>query len=96
MWHDDVQVKTISNKTHRPLTVPLPRGKTLHLGPGKTGQIASGAADHPPLKKLLEAGEIEILGEGHQSAVGAGGGKIGAATSHGHSPGPMGRRSGDR
>jgi hypothetical protein len=96
MWHDRLQVKTISNKTRRPLSVPLPRGKTLHLGPGKTGQIASTAADHPPLKKLVDAGEIEILGEGHQTAVGGGGGKVDPATAPGHSPGPMGRRSGDR
>jgi hypothetical protein len=89
-------VKTISNKTHKPLSVPLPRGKTLHLGPGKTGQIASDAADHPPLKKLVEAGDIEILGEGHQSAVAGGGGRVDPATAHGHSPGRMGRRSGDR
>jgi len=30
---------TISNKTQRPVSVRA-RGKTLHLGPGKTGQIA--------------------------------------------------------
>ena len=88
-------VKTISNKTHRPLSVPLPRGKILHLGPGKTGQIASEAAEHPPLRKLVEAGEIEILGEGHAGTVGGIGGKIGASGTHGHTPGPS-RRSGDR
>lgn len=88
-------VKTISNKTQRPLSVPLPRGKVLHLGPGKTGQIASEAADHPPFKKLVEAGEIEILGEGHVGAVGGHGGKVGSSGIHGHTPGPS-RRSGDR
>ena len=88
-------VKTISNKTRRPLSVPLPRGKTLHLGPGKTGQIASEAAEHPPLKKLVEAGDIEILGEGHGGGMAGGGGKIGASGIHGHTPGPS-RRSGDR
>ena len=45
-------MKTISNKTPKPISVPLPRGKKLHLGPGKTGQIASNASEHPPLKKL--------------------------------------------
>jgi len=26
-------MKSIANKTQKPLSVPLPRGKTLHLGP---------------------------------------------------------------
>ena len=92
-----LQVKTISNKTHRPLSVPLPRGKILHLGPGRTGQIASEAAEHPPLKKLVEAGEIEILGEGHvDPAGGVGACKAIRSGPQGHSPGPGGRRSGDR
>jgi hypothetical protein len=91
-----VQVKTISNKTHRPLSVPLPRGKTLHLGPGRTGQIASEAAEHPPLKKLVEAGEIEILGEGHVDPATGAASKIGRSESQGHAPGRGGRRSGDR
>ena len=88
-------VKTISNKTPRPLRVPLPRGKTLHLGPKKTGQIASEDAEHPPLKKLVEAGEIEILGEGHAGTVGGGAGRVGSSGPQGHTPGPS-RRSGDR
>ena len=88
-------VKTISNKTARPLRVPLPRGKTLHLGPKKTGQIASEDAEHPPLKKLVEAGEIEILGEGHGGSVAGGSAKLGSAGAQGHTPGAS-RRSGDR
>jgi hypothetical protein len=50
---------TIANKTPRAIAVPLPRGKKLHLGPGKTGQIAANDSEHPPFKKLVEAGEIE-------------------------------------
>ena len=88
-------VKTISNKTARPLRVPLPRGKTLHLGPKKTGQIASEDAEHPALKKLVEAGELEILGEGHPSAVAGGSAKVGSFGNQGHTPGPS-RRGGDR
>ena len=57
-------MKTILNKTRKPVSVPLPGGKRLFLSPGKTGQIASKAADHPPLAALVEAGELEILGEG--------------------------------
>ncbi len=86
---------TISNKTQRPLSVPLPRGKTLHLGPGKSGEIASKASEHPQLKKLVDAGEIEILGEGPRSTDGIRAGKRGR-TSMGHVSGIGGRRSGDR
>jgi hypothetical protein len=63
----------ILNKTKRPLRVPLPGGKQLHLGPGKTGQISPKAADHPALKKLVDQGEIELLGGGHSQGKGASG-----------------------
>ncbi len=71
------------NKTKRPLTVPLPGGKKLFLGPGRTGQVASKAADHPPLKALVDAGDIEILDSGKTKPSGGGlqggssGGRIG-------------------
>ena len=87
---------TVSNKTHRPLSVPLPRGKTLHLGPGKTGQISSKDIEHPPLKKLADAGEIEILGEDSRPTDGPGGGRKGRTSTHGHTSGSGIRRSGDR
>ncbi len=48
-------MKTVTNKTRAPLKVPLPRGKSLHLGPGKSGQIRDEDADHASLKKLVEA-----------------------------------------
>ena len=54
----------ILNKTKRPLRIPLPGGKRLHLAPGKTGQISPKSADHPPLKMLIEQGEVELLGGG--------------------------------
>ena len=50
----------ITNKTRRPIKVPLPEGKKLFLGPGKSAQIQAKAADHPPLKELLEAGDLEL------------------------------------
>ena len=89
-------MKTVSNKTQKPLSVPLPRGKKLHLGPGKTGQIATNAAEHPPLKKLIEAGEIEIVAEGAEPTEGAGAGKAGKAWMPGHASSSASRRSGDR
>jgi len=49
-------LKTITNKTHQPLRVPLPRGKVLHLGPNATGEVSHKQLDHPPFKALVEAG----------------------------------------
>jgi hypothetical protein len=89
-------MKTVSNKTQKPLSVPLPRGKVLHLGPGKTGQIASNASEHPPLKKLVEAGQIEILDEGAQATEEAGGRKTSRTWMPGHASASASRRSGDR
>ncbi len=88
-------MKTIKNKTKKPVSVPLPHGKRLFLGPGKTGQIASKAAAHPPVVALVEAGEVEILGEG---ASFAGRGNAGGSTvspGQGHSPDKGIFRSGD-
>ena len=85
----------VSNKTQRPLSVPLPRGKTLHLGPGKTGEIASNALEHPQVKKLVDTGEIEILNQGPRPIDRIGGGNKGRAWM-GHASGVSSRRSGDR
>jgi hypothetical protein len=89
-------MKTIKNKTNRPLRVPLPRGKTVHLGPAKSGQISTEAAEHPGLKKLVEAGDLEILDEGDGASVGGAGGFIGSGPRHGHGGAGGMRRSGDR
>ena len=89
-------MKTVKNKTQRPLRVPLPRGKTVHLGPGKSSNITTEAAEHPGLKKLIEAGEIEVLDESAGASGGGGGGPQGHGTAQGHSSGGVNRRSGDR
>lgn len=57
-------MRVIRNKTVRPMKVPLPQGKVLHLGPRAEGQIAVHHVDHQPLQQLVTAGDIEILGEG--------------------------------
>jgi hypothetical protein len=87
---------TVSNKTQRPLSVPLPNGKTLHLGPGKTGQITARAVEDPRLKKLVDAGEIEIFGEDARPTAGPGAGGRRRSSMHGHTSGSGIRRSGDR
>ena len=54
----------ITNKTQKPISLPLPGGKRLFLGPGKTGQVSPKALEHPLLVKLLEAGDIETAAAG--------------------------------
>jgi hypothetical protein len=89
-------MKSIRNKTRGPIAVPLPRGKKLHLGLGKTGEITVEAASHPPLLKLVEAGQVELVDTaathtGHASD----GAKVhGSTPGHTHSAQPF--RSGDR
>ncbi len=63
----------ILNKTKRPLRIPLPGGKQLHLGPGKTGQISPKSADHPALKQLIDQGEVELVGGGRSQGKGVSG-----------------------
>ena len=86
----------VTNKTGKPLSIPLPRGKTLHLGPRKTAQISSHDIEHPALKKLVEAGAIDMVEEGSGSPGGVGGGPHGRAPAPGHTAGRGARRSGDR
>jgi len=52
--------KEIRNTTTAALKVPLPHGKALHLGPNQLGHVSHHDLEHPPLKKLLEDGSIEL------------------------------------
>ena len=85
----------ITNKTRKPLSLPLPGGKRLFLGPGKTGQVSTKALEHPPLVKLLEAGDIETA-PGGTKTKGGGGGNAGAFSGTRHSGTGTKRQSGDR
>jgi len=88
-------LKTVRNKTARPMKVALPGGKTLHLGPQKTGQIADAALERPAVQKLVKAGDLEILGEG--SGGGSGGGDENTRpNAQGHARSAVGHRSGNR
>ena len=86
----------VANKTPRPLAVPLPGGRTLRLGPLGVGQIAPNAVSHPPIKKLVDAGAIEITDEGPTRSGGFSQGRTAGAWGRGHASGAGGRRSGDR
>ena len=80
-------MRTIVNRTHKPLKIHLPGGKVLHLGPAKTGQISDQAADDPAVRKLVQAGEVEIAGEEENQPRGPGGaGGAAPEATHGHPP----------
>jgi hypothetical protein len=89
-------VKSIRNLTRTFLKISLPGGKVLRLGPGKTGQIADHAHELPSVKKLLEAGQIEIVSEGAQRETGGYFGGGAQASTAAHHPRNKGRSSGDR
>ena len=88
----------ILNTTARPLKISLPGGKMLRLGPKMTGQITAKAAEHPPVKKLLEEGVIEIQGDGGTKGTGGSVSDTGGGPGQGGNSGGGGamRRSGDR
>jgi hypothetical protein len=88
-------MKTIRNKTHKPLRVPLPGGKTLFLGPSGTGQVSDKAVERDALKRLVKDDSIEILeGSGPtQSGTAAAPRKHGST--QGHRPGVI-KSTGDR
>jgi len=89
----------IKNTTKRPLRVPLPGGKRLHLGPAASGQVTPKAAEHPGFKQLLDSGEIEIVDEhnakGASQSSGNTGFKPGASGGSSSSGGTL-RHTGDR
>jgi hypothetical protein len=87
---------TVTNNTGKPLSVSLPRGKTLHLGPRSSSQISSHDIEHAALKKLVEAGAITIAAENSGPGRGDGRGTAGGGPTRAHAAGRGGRRSGDR
>lgn len=84
----------ITNKTSKPLSLPLPGGKKLFLGPGKTGQVTPKALKHPPLVKLIESGDLETA-DSAKLQPGGGGKTLGSSSATPKSTGAM-RQSGDR
>ena len=86
----------ITNKTKKPLKLPLPDGKRLFLGPGKSGQITAKYATHPPLVALIEAGEVELDDASSKHDSGSGGGATPSGGGQGGAPSSNIRRTGDR
>ena len=85
----------ITNKSKKPVSIPLPAGKKLFLGPGKSGQITRKAAESPAVTKLIEDGDVKISEEGVKILAGVNSGSsVSSASRHGIS-GAM-RQSGDK
>ena len=78
-----------------PLAIPLPGGKKLRLGPGKAGQVAPRHASHPPLQKLIEAGDVEVVETGRSKGTGGSSGSGMRSTQGGGGSGGI-RHTGDR
>lgn len=89
-------MKTIRNKTHRPLTIRLPKGRVLRLGPRKEGQIATPDAEQESLKKLVANGDIEIFDDQPGSGPTAGNYTGGRARAQGHRSNRSTVKRGDR
>ena len=89
-------MKTIVNKTRRPLKIKLSQGRMLHLGPTKEGRIGAQDAGREAVKRLVEAGEIEIFDDA--SAGGSRGARGTAGPSHADGPHRQfsGSKRGDR
>ena len=86
----------ITNKTKKPLRIPLPGAKKLFLQPGKTGQVTPKALEYGPLIKLIEDGSIETaeVGSGSKSRGSSSSNPIAGVSGH-KGTGAM-RQSGDR
>jgi hypothetical protein len=89
-------MKTLVNKSRKPIRIPLPGGRALFLGPGKSGQIADRHAALPAVARLIDDGTVVVAGESaHADAAASGGGQVHEGT-HGHAPIKIVRPRGDR
>ncbi len=90
-------MKTIVNKTRRPLKIKLAQGRVLRLGPAKEGQIATHDAERESVQKMIEAGEVEVFDDVSRSGLrarsGPSGGHRGSQRAHRQFSGP---KHGDR
>ena len=89
-------MKTIVNKTHRPLKIKLSQGRVLHLGPAKEGQIATQDADRKSVQQLIESGDVEVYDDASRTGPRAGQGPASASLSDGPHRQFSGSKRGDR
>jgi hypothetical protein len=77
-------MKSLHNTTPKPMRLSLPGGKTLFLGGLRQANVREVALEHPPIKKLLESGALEVVeGKGTKRGASGGGSLIGGAQAHG-------------
>ena len=74
----------------------MPRGKTLHLGPRQTGQIADEHLEHKPLKRLIDDGKIECKDAAAAKGVQHERGRSPHESTHGHQARGPSQVKGDR
>ena len=58
-------MKTIVNKTRRPLKIKLAQGRVLRLGPAKEGQIATHDAEREFLRGFAVRGSVSVSPSGN-------------------------------
>ena len=86
----------ITNQSRRPLTIALPGGKKLRLGPLKSGQITARAAEHPAVQQLVKDGIVQLNDGSGSSKNRPGAGNVSARPSQRRGNGIAQRQSGDR
>ncbi|MGH9798416.1 MAG: hypothetical protein ACRD5D_09720 [Candidatus Polarisedimenticolia bacterium] len=74
----------------------MPGGKTLFLGLAGRGQVPDEALERPALRKLIEAGEIEVLEAENRPMSADKGPPLLRRSAHGHPAARDGGRKGDR
>jgi len=84
-------VREIQNTRNRPIRIPLPGGKVLHLNPGKIAQVSDQALNHIGLRSLIDEGLVELLGKGDHGE-GFSSTAADAVNSHGHARSAFHRR----
>ncbi len=92
----DPTIKSVINKARKPIKISLPGGKTLHLGLAGRGQVPDDVLERPAFKKLIEAGEIEVLGEEGRPVVADEKSTWTRGSTHGHPALRNVSRKGDR
>ena len=70
-------MKTIVNKTRRPLKIKLAQGRVLRLGQAKEGQIATHDAERESVQKMIKAGEVDVFDDVSRSGLRARSGSAG-------------------
>lgn len=89
-------MKTIVNKTHRPLKISLSRGRMLRLGPRKEGQIATSDVERESVKQSVARGDVEIFDDSAQTGTSSVSVSGSGARAQGHQARFSGGKRGDR